>query len=357
MDTNPASLLHLQRTLRARLDRESTIPDEDIEQAVKQIIDFPFLGGRKGSLKLQEDEKALLGQTVYKEIKQQLRLEAEKELFKGKEQSELEKNQYKRLLDKGGPYETFAPGQKHDVWAIDFVTFVLYGMYFSLCVVYEVYSQAYLAITVSESACSEVAMAAVKSACEFAGVIPKRYLLSDNGPPLICSDFEALLEALEIAGKQIPPGQPWHNGALESGNRDLKKVLYTIAFQDACKDVEISLRGTSRHKIFDCLENYCCKAQKVINEQIVRPKFTTTPMAVLTDQVDEKRAKRRSFIKKKTEERKQRMALLKKQGGSKRKRIEDKVKAAWQKTSAKMSCNEIFAFCELVSGRYKAITT
>lgn len=80
-------------------------------------------------------------------------------------------------------------------------------------------------------------------------------------------------------------------------------------------------------------------------------------MAVLTDQVDEKRAKRRSFIKKKTEERKQRMALLKKQGGSKRKRIEDKVKAAWQKTSAKMSCNEIFAFCELVNGRYKAITT
>ena len=184
MDTNPASLLHLQRTLRVRLDRESTIPDEDIEQAVKQIIDFPFLGGRKGSLKLQEDEKALLGQTVYKEIKQQLRLAAEKELFKRKEQSELEKNQYKRLLDKGGPYETFAPRQKHDIWAIDFVTFVLYGMYFSLCVVYEVYSQAYLAIRVSESACSEVAMDAVKVPANLPESSPKGTCYLITGRPL-----------------------------------------------------------------------------------------------------------------------------------------------------------------------------
>ncbi len=331
------------------------MPDEDIEQAVKQIIDLPFLGGKKGSLKLQADEKALLGETVYKEIKQQLRLETEKELFKRKEQSELEKNQYKRLHEKEKTYEKIVPKEKHDVWAIDFVTFLLFGIYFKICVVYEIFSQAYLAIKPAEVGSNELAKEAVKSACEYSGEKPKKYLLSDNGKPFICYDFEELLDKLKITGQQIPAGQPWHNGALESGNRDLKKVIYTIAFQEACKDIEISRTGAQRQMVMAGLEDYCAKTQQVINEQIVRPKFKVTPMTVLTDKVAEKSKQRNLFITNKLKERKQRMERLKKQGGCKRKRIEDKVTAAWKKISALMNKDEIFAFSELINERYRAV--
>ena len=356
LDSSPASFLHLQRTIRERLHRESAIPDEDIEHAVKQIIDLPFLGGKKGSLKLQADEKALLGETVYKEIKQQLRLKAEKELFKRKEQSELEKNQYKRLHEKEKPYEQVVPRKKHDIWAIDFVTFLLFGIYFKICVVYEIFSQAYLAIKPAEVGSNELAKEAVTSACEYSGAKPQKYLLSDNGKQFICNDFEELLDTLKITGQQIPPGQPWHNGALESGNRDLKKVIYTIAFQQACKDIEISRTGAPRQKILSGLEDYCDKTQQVINEQIVRPKFKTTPMAVLTDKAAEKNKQRNLFIANKLKERKQRMEHIKKQGACKRKRIEDKVTAAWKKISALMNKDELFAFSELINERYRAVS-
>lgn len=348
-------MLYLQRTIRDRLCRESAIPEQDIEQAVKQIIAYPFLGGRKGSLTLQQDEKALLGETVYKEIKQQLRLEAEQELIKRKEQSELEKNQYKRLADKELKYEKVVPQQKHEVWAIDFITFLLFGIYFRICVVYELFSQAYLAIKCAQVATNKVAIEAVISACEYSGVKPKKCLLFDNGTQFRCYDFEQLLATLQIPGQQIPAGQPWHNGALESGNRDLKKVIYTIAFQEACKDIELSRTGVVRQKLLSGLEDYCAKTQQVINEQIVRPKFNTTPMTVLTDQVAEKSQQRELFIKNKLNERKQRMEQLKKQGSSKRKRLEDKVTAAWKKISALMNTDEIFAFCELIHERYQAV--
>ncbi len=48
------------KSVRERLDRESSIPDEDILALIKQIINHPFLGGAKGALKLLEDQKAYI---------------------------------------------------------------------------------------------------------------------------------------------------------------------------------------------------------------------------------------------------------------------------------------------------------
>lgn len=355
LNTTPGSLLHLQRHIRDRLNRESVIADEDIEEAVNQIINFPFLGGQKGSLKLQADEKALVGETVYKEIKQQLRLEAEKELLKRREQSELEKNHYKRQHYKDNPYEKIIPQKKHDVWAIDFVTFLLFGIYFRICVVYEVFSQAYLSILPAEAATAEVAIEAVYIACEYSGQKPQKCILSDKGGHFTCYNFQDARDRLKIQSQQIPPGQPWHNGALESGNRDLKKVIYTIAFQEACQDLAITMKGAGRQQVLNSLKGYCAKTQQVINEQIVRPKFKTTPKVVLTDQVAEKNQQQDRFIENKLKERKQRMAEIKKHGATKRKRIEDKVTASWKKRAAQINTNEVFAFCELIKERYRAV--
>ena len=58
------------------------------------------MGGRKGALKLLEDKKVLIGETLYKEIKQQLLELSEKRLAGLKLESELAKNQYKRKKKK-----------------------------------------------------------------------------------------------------------------------------------------------------------------------------------------------------------------------------------------------------------------
>ncbi len=331
LDMSPGSLLHLQRTLRDRLKRESVISDEDIAHTVQQIIDYPFLGGEKGRLKLQHDEKTLVGATLYKEIKQQLKQEVEKELHRKREQSELEKNQYKRSVEKTGKYKHFIPTKAHDVWSIDFLTVALYGMYFNICVVYEIFSQAYLAIKVSDSCSAELAIAAVNRAVEYSGKNPTRYLLSDNGSAFICDSFEKALDSIGMTGKRIPPGKPWFNGALESGNRDFKKTLYTIAFQDACNNTKLSAKGIAREKIMNSLNEYSLLTQCVINEEIVRPKFKATPESVLKNEIKESLKKQAAFVATKKQERKERLAVLKDVPVSKRKRVEDKVLASCKK--------------------------
>jgi transposase InsO family protein len=345
----------LQNNITQRLNRESCIPDEDIEQTVKQIIAHPFLGGHKGSLKLQCDETAYLGSTSYQEIKQQLKLAVAQELLQRKEQSELAKAQYQRYRDKEQPYEKIAPKKKHDVWAIDFLNLLLFGVYFRICVVYDLFSQAYLAIQPACYASYAVAQQALQQACDYSGQTPEKCLLSDHGKQFKCYSFEETKRQLNIKSQYIPRGQPWHNGALESGNRDLRTVLYTIAFYEACQDTRISKTGVASDQIYTHLQHYCRQALTVINEQLVRPKFKTTPLAVLQDQVAAKQQQRLRFIEKKRQQRKQRMAQLKRHGGSHKKRIEDKVAAAWRKVSSNMSSDQLFAFRELINKRYQAV--
>jgi len=355
LDTTSASLTYMQRNIRDRLDRESCIADEDIEQAIKQIIDYPFLGGQKGSLKLQHDEKALIGSTTYQEIKTLVKPAAAKEVLKRNEQSELEKEQHNRYREKEEPFIKVNPQKKHQVWAIDFLNILLFGIYFRICVVYDIFSQSYLSLAPCIHATSVVAEQALEDACQYSGQTPETCLLSDNGTQFKCYSFEETKQRLKIQSRYIPKGQPWYNGALESGNRDLRKVVYTIAFYDACKDTKLSKTGVDCNTIYSHLQACCHKAMTAINEEIVRPKFKTTPMVVLQDQVKQKQQQRIRFVEKKQQERKQRMQQLKANAGSKRKRIEDKVAAAWQRVSKNLSTEQLFAFSEMINKRYKAI--
>ena len=67
-----------------------------------------------------EDKKALIGETLYKEIKQQLLELSEKRLAKRKAERELETNQYKRKKNKEDAFEKIETTACHQVWAIDF---------------------------------------------------------------------------------------------------------------------------------------------------------------------------------------------------------------------------------------------
>lgn len=355
LDISAASLSYLQKSVRIRLVRESCIDQEDITNTVEQIIAYPFLGGKKGSLQLQHDEKAFVGSTTYNEIKNQLKTAVADELIKRKEASELQKEQYKRRRESEIPFTKIDPQKAHDVWAIDFLKIILFGIYFRLCVVYDLYSQSYLSIKPAIDATSYVAEQALREACEYSGQTPESCLLSDNGAQFTSYRFEEVKQKLKVKSMFIPPGKPWFNGALESGNRDLRKLIYMNAFYDACNDVSIAKVGADRQHIYSHLSNSCHKTLVAINEIIVRPKFKTTPMAVLNDKIQQNNQRRLHFIEQKKQQRKKRMEQLKLNGTSKRKQLEDKVAIAWKNVAATLNNEYLFAFSEMINKRFKPI--
>ena len=357
IDRTPGSYNHLCKTIRDRQERETVIPEEDIEAAIEQIINHPFLGGRKGALKLLEDQKALIGETYYKEIKKQLMDLSEEEYSKRKKVSELKTNQYKRQNVNEEHFEKIETTKCHDVWAIDFTELKLLGIRFYVCVVYDLFSQAYLSVIASQTPTMEVAIEAVEQAVHYANAKPSGFILSDNGSQFLSKNYQDLLVRLGLNELRIPAGKPWYNGALESGNRDIKKTILTIAFYKACINPAITRTGVCREEIFGFLKVCCGESLSVINKEIPRPKFGTTPLAVLNGDVLKKKQERDAFKSKKKKERMLRMKLVKKgKLNSKKKSFEDKVKAIWKKKSNELSIDKLFAFTELLNQRYAAIT-
>lgn len=358
LEISPGCFHYLCRSVKNRLQRESVIPQEDIEGVVHQIIALPFLGGRKGALKLVEDQQALVGETVYKEIKCQLSEEAEAEISRRRQESELRRNQYKRQKDRSVPFQVLTVQSSHEVWAIDFTFIKLVGMELCLCVVYELYSQAYLALVTGETADNNLAIEALERARQYVKQTPKRCLLSDNGSQFLSYEFQSLLTKLKMKSMTIPPGKPWYNGSLETGNKDLKKVIHTVALYGTAETLEITRVGASREEVLGYLSLCCEKAQKLINEQIPRVKNHTTPMAVLKNLIPQKAEMRRQFIEKKQAQRTQRMQAIK--AGTekvKHKTIHEKVHAVWNQIKKTMNFERLFAFNELIHQRHYAITT
>ena len=326
-----------------------------MDALVEQIIAMPFLGGRKGSSKLIEDQKALIGQTMYKDAKGVLREEAEKELATRREQSELERNRKARRQAEEDFVKPVA-GRPHEVWSIDFTEVKLFGVRFIICVIYDLFAQAYLAMRAAEIADGQLTMDTVKEACAYAGTTPSQCLLSDNGGQFDDSDYQCLLECLRIETLKTPPGQPWHNGEIESGNRDLKKVVWTEALYGACEQPEISRPGVSREKILRYLQQCCQAAQKKINEQIPRAKFDTVPRAVLDGKLSARAERRHQFTKAKQEQRGERMAAIKANGPDRKgNTLEEKVQLHWRRIVRQLPIEKLFAFNELINERYDAI--
>lgn len=347
-----SSFNKFKKGIRDRKIRESSIPDEDILAAVWQIIRLPFLGGRKGSLKLLNENKALLGETLYSEIKQQLNTLSENSYFE-RRKSQLEKDMEERAHS--GDFEKVKVSEPHEVWSIDYTCFDLLGIRFSICVVYELYSQAYLAITPGISENTELAKKAINEARTYSGTSPKNYLLSDNGVQFCCDDFNKVLKLAEIDDRKTPPGQPWYNGALESGNRDLKRALYTIAFYHVCKEKSLTKSGVAVVKVFELLRTCCAGAFNLINDKLPRVKFGVTPSEVIKNNIDKVVKNRRNFICKKQAERKELRVKQKATAVTSRKTIEQRVSSMWNKIVKTFDDDTLFAVRELLHGRYNAI--
>lgn len=351
---NHSSFTKFKNGIRERKQRESVIPDEDLIEVILQIIRLPFLGGRKGALKLLNEKRALIGETLYTEIKKQLEELCEQAYFNRKT-AQLEKDMKERASR--DRFEKVVVSEPHEVWSIDYTCIDLLGLRFSLCVVYEIYSQAYLAITPGTSADIELAQKAIHEACAFAGTTPKEYLLSDNGCQFLSDDFNEVLRQAQINERKTPPGQPWYNGSLESGNRDLKRTAFTVGTYLACDDKSITKKGITEDRVFSFLEKCCAKVFKLINNALPRTKFGVTPMDVIENRIDEVLKERAEYVEVKIDERKQKREAQKLNPKAVVKTIEQRISFEWNKLEKKLTDDKLFAFRELIHGRYNAIKT
>lgn len=354
----PGTFHYLNRNIRERKQRESVISVEDIAAAVEQILKFPYLGGRKGSLKLIYDRVALIGETYYKEIKYYLRQFMETTLYSRRLESELKKNYANRNRLNKDFMPPEPPCSVHQIWAIDFTMIQFMGAIYSICVVYETYSQAYLAISIEQTPTGDQAVETVKDAFSAAGCAPEKYILSDNGSQFVYSDYQQLLHHLDINELRIPPGQPWHNGALESGNRDLKKCIYAVVSENLCKNPELSKPETLLTEKRKLMKQCCREAMDIINKEIPRNKFDVTPQDVIDRKIAQKIKDMNVFKEQKKLERKKRITQI--NNGTikvKSKHFTSKIINAWTKIAPKLSTEQLYSIKEQLYGRYAFMKT
>lgn len=354
LDLTEPQYKNIIKGLRERLQRESAIPDEDIEEAIKQIINWPTLGGVKGSLKLGHDEKALIGTTNYTEIKKELKQIISAEVRRRQEESLLQKYETQRTPKKEGFHRNRAK-KPNDIWAIDFLNIKFLGYTFAVCVIYDQFTQGYCSIQADEIASAELAIRTVKEAVSKAGGPPKRFILSDNGKQFLSYSYSELLKDNQIGSRFIPPGQPWFNGALESGNRDLRRLIYTIAIYLAVETPSVARPGASIKEKLQFLKECCHNARDKINTEIVRKKFQTTPENVKQGKVEEKQQAMKVFKEKKLKIRKDRMDELEKTKAKKHKSMEEKVITIGKKIAATFNLDYLIAVNEALNRRYSII--
>lgn len=346
----------LKRAVSQRQARESIIPEEELVEAVQQIIAHPTVGSAKGALKLVEDHKSILSSTFYCELKSMLEEQAQQQFHSRKEKSEVAEN-YRDRQEIGEPFEKVAPTEPHQVWATDFTEIQILGVKFIICVVYEVFSGAYLAIKSDISGGAQLAKDTLREALQYAGCQPQHCLLSDNGKEFLSEAFGGVLKDLKIEHRYTPPGQPWYNGALESGNKDLKKLIYTAIAQKIAQNPSSGRKNAPVDLISLLLKTACKKVKKQVNGQLPRLNHGTTPENVIDNKKVEAQNAQLEFRRKQQEKRRRRMEDIK--AGKKkprRKTFADKAKHVIKKQLKALNIEQVYSLWQLLRGNYSIVT-
>ena len=333
--------------------RGSRLCYEDILAAVKTIIEFPFIGGKKGIMTMLNELRGVIGESTYKKIKEVLKDLAEDAFQKREVQSSLEKNLKDRKSRKSKREGVIQSQGVHDVWAIDFTEVKVFGTKVYGCAIYELFSQGYMAVEISLKNDAEAACNAWRRAIENAGGRMPIILISDNG-----THFDNEMFKLCVGGNVnhvfIAPGKPWLNGALESGNKDLKNALYSKMTYMLVDDNSVSKTGASVESICALTQDAAQKAMKQINTMLVRPKFNVTPQSVLDGEILEAINKQNKFRATRSTA-KSIMLDTVKQSGKKLKTLKEKINRAWRKLEKEMTDDKLYAFRELINGRFQTV--
>jgi transposase InsO family protein len=405
----PGGRARLERGVSERAARESAIPEADVAAVVRLVFENPGIGAGKASLTLVNRGEALVGAVFVNDAKRlMMDMAAEEYARRVEEDKTLEAELAAKTAAKDD-YRHIEALRPHHIWAIDFVFVSFLGFSLRLCLVYEVYSQAYLAIVAGEACGRELAGRALEEAAERAGktpdpavgeekasstaegtpaagdapaaamgsnaavgkerraapgggprAVPELCLRRDNGKAFSTNDFQNLLANLFIKDSPITPGSPWLNGSLESGNGGVKTTLKTGAMQAAAADPK-TFAGARRspEAAVEALQGLCDRTLEKLNREISREKFGVPPQAVLDGRLEEVKTRNEAFVKRKIKERAERMEALRRDGprGGKDKTFLEKVAAAFSQVMRKAATNTLYAFNEISHRRFRAVET
>ena len=346
MKLTPYKIGYMKKNLREYKEKESVILQKEIDDLIKIYLENPTIGGSKAALLLLENNQGIIGSSYAQELKTQLKVLVETSIFKRQIDSELEKNKKDREPEKD-EFEHFIPTAPHQQWAMDFTEGTAFGVKFTIAEVYEVYSQAYLGWEIGYTGTEITAKKALENALVFTKGIKPNEILMDNGKQFLGGKFTQLVKEENININWTPPGEPWFNGALESGNTNLKLMVYTAIAFEAALNTDISKADYNKADILNIVAKATEKAVDKINNIIPRPKHNTTPINILNGKSKEKIAKNKNN---KIEWEDKRKNTIKK-GGT----FVAKIKKGFNKIVKDISDEKLYAIGELLNYRLKFI--
>jgi len=273
-----------QQGINDRKKRQSQVYAEEVDAAIKNIISYPHMGGKKGAMMLAYHRIEYIGQRCYDFVKKQLVdvIFAEIKI----RHLERQKIEWQKPVA-----QSFG-----DIWCADFTYIVLFGQVIYIAVVLDDHCHYYLGYAVSASADFELVDRAFKMALETCnGVLPRLCMLNDRGSQYKAELYQILLHSYGIQQVFIPPGTPWNNGEAEVGMKDIKALFYQrLAYTPRKRDQDnIEIANIIAKEIF-----------KELNDIIPRPKLKgVTPADVVYERAEAKRTSIQSFVEQKKAQR------------------------------------------------------
>jgi transposase InsO family protein len=359
-DLTPSGYRRLRQGLVEQTVRESAVPEGDLQAAVEFFVENPQVGAGKARASLLDQEKACLSTSNLNELKRVLSTQAEA-LYQRRQEEEkqLEEQLREDLRAQRAltAYEHFRAEYPNHIWSIDFSNIKFLGMTFALALVYDEYSQAYLAVGAGCWADGQLAVATFQKALLRSPQSPV-LLRRDNGRPFQTEDFQRLLGA--GCDHPIPPGSPWYNGSLESGNTSLKAAIKTVGMQTMATAADVFRQARQdQAAALALLAKLAERVRIKLNEDISRLKHGMPPIKVFEGRVEETRARQAEFKTRKQQERLNRMADFRTDPDGRRapQTLRSKMEAMARRIITKMETSALYVLTEALHCRFRLFET
>lgn len=357
---SPGTYRRYRNCANERARRESMIMPEEAEAAVDLILKYPHLGAGKYRATLIDQEQATISTSFLNEGKKQIAEIVEQEYVARKEAEKQLEQELKDRRPSAELYDHVRPMKPHEIWATDFVHINFLSYQLRLCVVYDIYSQDYLSIRVGSGCSAELACDALRHAAQSAPHLPDLTVRRDNGGAFVTHNYQDLLDATEATDAPIPPGTPWYNGSLESGNTTLKRSIKSLAMQQQLEASHAYKHArTTREQAIDLLQDVADQTRQTINHHIARQKFRLPPQQVLEGNVEQQRQRQDRFIERNTRARKQRMRTIRQDPDRqpKNKTFGDKIGSVTKQIVKTLSTDKLYVINEIIRHRFSLIET
>lgn len=360
LDMTPADCSRLENSVDDRRKRESAIPEDDVAEVVAFIVEHPEIGAERARLTLLDQERAMVSTVFVNEARQEVKRCAE-ERYRERDrlEKEVEKALRARQAENRRSYSHIQACRPHHIWAMDFAMIDFLGYRLAACEVYDVYSQAYLAVRTGTGCSSELAEETLRKAlAATGGQTPGKILRRDNGSAFRTTEFQTILDNNEIRDVPIPPGQPWYNGSLEAGNGSLRTAILAAAMRETpLRPERFNDARENVGRAVGLLDEICEDTRRTLNERIARAKFEMPPARVMNGEKKQTLERHQRFKDRKKDERRQRMKELTSQPErpDRNKSFLDKVRQAIGRKVKAMTTDQLYVLNEVVHGRFKAV--